>query len=452
MKKTILGFTLFILSVFTFSQKVNAEELEFVERGMGRTIVNIDDICFNEDRTLYMNKYIMMNPREKIIITIDNSIVDVRKPVTGILVSWNGSDDHDVIYAKINDGYIIQTEIKNDSDSEKIMCIEDFGISVEKSMHLTYKNFNISSNEFDTFRPYLKSDGTYTKINNYEYGFIALQGKKLDENYFKNYFKVIDHNGKETNFEVSLDEYGDMFEETGEYSILLRDNENHNGKYLSVFVVNPSEPVIDGNDKITLKTSSLLTFNLEQYLKTNYNIKGYDEKSGIYYKYDYSDYEKNKYQAGSYIVKVEAIHNKEVIASKEITVEVIDDLEPEYFVKTNVLKTSDYEQMDDYEIYCYIQNNLIDSKALNLSIIKNDYKGNESISGDYEIVYQYDLDNETHVDKLIMRVSNVKTSNDIVASQNKVDTYIIVSAIVLGISLISISLFLIIKKRRNKFN
>ena len=290
MKKTILGFTLFILSVFTFSQKVNAEELEFVERGMGRTIVNIDDICFNEDRTLYMNKYIMMNPREKIIITIDNSIVDVRKPVTGILVSWNGSDDHDVIYAKINDGYIIQTEIKNDSDSEKIMCIEDFGISVEKSMHLTYKNFNISSNEFDTFRPYLKSDGTYTKINNYEYGFIALQGKKLDENYFKNYFKVIDHNGEETNFEVSLDEYGDMFEETGEYSILLRDNENHNGKYLSVFVVNPSEPVIDGNDKITLKTSSLLTFNLEQYLKTNYNIKGYDEKSGIYYKYDYSDY------------------------------------------------------------------------------------------------------------------------------------------------------------------
>lgn len=257
-----------------------------------------------------------------------------------------------------------------------------------------------------------------------------------------------------SNMEVISDTYSSNKNKIGTYSITLEGSDSVGNKttiILNVVVADTLGPSVTKKVEHIQVRLSDCNFSIFDTVFTS----AFDVADDNSYTYELADdiAKENLYVIGTHTwsYSVKDIYDNTTVSS--ISVEIIDDISPEFYMDKFILNHPGYTLMSDEEIVQHIKNYLKAEGvvATSITILDNEYKDNLDKEGLYEVKYSYTSNNTLVIDSLSLNVYSGDDLNLEVIDANdaaKDYIYIAASSAVLLI-LIGIIIYKVKKQRKN---
>jgi hypothetical protein len=225
----------------------------------------------------------------------------------------------------------------------------------------------------------------------------------------------------------------------GDFSITVEATDtsgNSSNLVIPIQLVDLVGPTISGPLSIYLYTTDVALTN--QQILNMFNA--YDDVDGSNVLFDITTNNYNQQTSpGVYQMTLRAGDSQYNFTYKNIEIHVIENRGPVFVEDETILQASTAENMTDQEIIDWFKNltQLSGLSVSQVSVIYNEYEGNEQLGGSYYVYLNYDLDGQTQTSRIRIDVEEDKTDIN----------YFVVGTIGGSISLGLISFFILKKKK-----
>lgn len=416
----------------------SAEGFTKLDIGVGKTIISYSDINYGqyEDGDYFVRTtgaYPIKKDEIFVIYGSQNFIGNFNDvlPVSYTMYYDDGPSEDLTTNWQLG-GWYARAYIQNNSGKDGYVEITDFGVpkgmlSDEVVEELDMRRVSqLDECNFDGFSAfagtseYYTTDKSYTLVTSNE---VELTKEKVIENFYcvDNGMIIRDITVTDWNYE----------QKAGNYyaNIFARDRSGNYKEYkLNIMVYEKRSAQILGPDECDIYLSQIGNFDINRIL---------DEYSGDYYNQSYelamSDddinliYNRMSYP-NSFNVEIECEFETGDVIYKTITINIIDDIPPELFVKKTVYLTEELSKMTNDEIIIMVMQALREQGVEASSVLLSDEASIPTKEGEYKLDFTYVVEGETKngvlnlnvidskkiepVSKTILTVSNVTRSFD----------------------------------------
>ena len=416
----------------------SAEGFTKLDIGVGKTIISYSDINYGqyEDGDYFVRTtgaYPIKKDEIFVIYGSQNFIGNFNDvlPVSYTMYYDDGPSEDLTTNWQLG-GWYARAYIQNNSGKDGYVEITDFGVpkgmlSDEVVEELDMRRVSqLDECNFDGFSAfagtseYYTTDKSYTLVTSNE---VELTKEKVIENFYcvDNGMIIRDITVTDWNYE----------QKAGNYyaNIFARDRSGNYKEYkLNIMVYEKRSAQILGPDECDIYLSQIGNFDINRIL---------DEYSGDYYNQSYelamSDddinliYNRMSYP-NSFNVEIECEFETGDVIYKTITINIIDDIPPELFVKKTVYLTEELSKMTNDEIIIMVMQALREQGVEASSVLLSDEASIPTEEGEYKLDFTYVVEGETKngvlnlnvidskkiepVSKTILTVSNVTRSFD----------------------------------------
>ena len=163
-------------------------------------------------------------------------------------------------------------------------------------------------------------------------------------------------------------------------------------------------------DNISMMKNDILTSIVDSYS---------DDSASCNLIFDYEDLLNNFGVPGDYLVKVSAVDTSGNRTDKEAYVHIIDDLAPEFYIKSFLLETTTDSPYSKEDLIKEIKRNLDERRILysDVEIIGTEYDSMSNKEGIYNIRYKYEYNDISNYEvatiKVLMSKNNSQNNNSL---------------------------------------
>lgn len=296
----------------------------------------------------------------------------------------NRIEDIIQVYMKIDDEYDSNPilTITHDDYTANILALGSYLVSIEvvdSSGNVTSKDFTIHLEDIDP--PQLLSSTTIdvdvsnpTPIDEIIEGLIATD----------NYDETVDITIYRDYYTINQDTTGNYYVDI----ILSDDSNNQTERTLKIQVNDTSSPIIDGPLQITTSYTDILSLEeiKQLYMLTdNYDVL---DSNNLYVISD--NYSSNGEIPGIYEILFEATDSAGNSTDHLLEIVVVDDIGPVIFIDQYIVVIEKGSTFGENDMLKLLQlANEIPNNDYQVSVLQNEYLGNENIAGDY--IYKVQL-------------------------------------------------------------
>lgn len=400
----------------TQALNAHAEEFTKLDIGAGRTILAYSDITWgqNKDGNYFVRldgAYPIKNGEVFAIYGSQNFIGDFDKVETvDYTMYYDDGTSDDLETTWVRGGWYATAYIENDTGEDCYVQINDFGVpkgmlSDDIVEELDIRRVNqVGEFNFDGFSAYAESSKYYTTDKSYTLvvsNEIELTRDDIIDNFYcvDNGMIIKDINVTEWNYE----------QKPGNYyaNIFVRDNHQNTLEYkLDIMVYEKKLPQIVGPDEYEILMSKISNFDVDDI---------YAQYSGDYYNQEYSfalsDDDINKIYnrmsfPNNFEIELECEFASGEVIYKNITINVVDDVKPELFIKKNVYLTEELSKMTMDEIVIMVEHALSEQGILATEIALSDECVIPTKEGDFKLEFTYNEDGQVKNGILNLSVVN----------------------------------------------
>jgi len=196
----------------------------------------------------------------------------------------------------------------------------------------------------------------------------------------------------------------------GIYQVKLgvKDNAgNETYKTIQVLVMDDEAPSISGPEHMTIYTSDE-PFT-DSYILSHFKVHDNYDKN-LQLEIDENEYQQNQ-TAGIYKMRLKAVDSSNNNVYFDLYIHVIENGEIKIEVESPIIKLSTKEMMSSQELDIHLKNYLtqLNSDIKNVNITYNEYESNEKKPGTYYVYYDYELENKTYNDQMVIEVEEEKS-------------------------------------------
>lgn len=396
----------------------SAEGFTKLDIGVGKTIISYSDINYGqyEDGDYFVRTtgaYPIKKDEIFVIYGSQNFIGNFNDvlPVSYTMYYDDGPSEDLTTNWQLG-GWYARAYIQNNSGKDGYVEITDFGVpkgmlSDEVVEELDMRRVSqLDECNFDGFSAfagtseYYTTDKSYTLVTSNE---VELTKEKVIENFYcvDNGMIIRDITVTDWNYE----------QKAGNYyaNIFARDRSGNYKEYkLNIMVYEKRSAQILGPDECDIYLSQIGNFDINRIL---------DEYSGDYYNQSYelamSDddinliYNRMSYP-NSFNVEIECEFETGDVIYKTITINIIDDIPPELFVKKTVYLTEELSKMTNDEIIIMVMQALREQGVEASSVLLSDEASIPTEEGEYKLDFTYVVEGETKNGVLNMNVIDSK--------------------------------------------
>ena len=396
----------------------SAEGFTKLDIGVGKTIISYSDINYGqyEDGDYFVRTtgaYPIKKDEIFVIYGSQNFIGNFNDvlPVSYTMYYDDGPSEDLTTNWQLG-GWYARAYIQNNSGKDGYVEITDFGVpkgmlSDEVVEELDMRRVSqLDECNFDGFSAfagtseYYTTDKSYTLVTSNE---VELTKEKVIENFYcvDNGMIIRDITVTDWNYE----------QKAGNYyaNIFARDRSGNYKEYkLNIMVYEKRDAQILGPDECDIYLSQIGNFDINRIL---------DEYSGDYYNQSYelamSDddinliYNRMSYP-NSFNVEIECEFETGDVIYKTITINIIDDIPPELFVKKTVYLTEELSKMTNDEIIIMVMQALREQGVEASSVLLSDEASIPTEEGEYKLDFTYVVEGETKNGVLNLNVIDSK--------------------------------------------
>lgn len=396
----------------------SAEGFTKLDIGVGKTIISYSDINYGqyEDGDYFVRTtgaYPIKKDEIFVIYGSQNFIGNFNDvlPVSYTMYYDDGPSEDLTTNWQLG-GWYARAYIQNNSGKDGYVEITDFGVpkgmlSDEVVEELDMRRVSqLDECNFDGFSAfagtseYYTTDKSYTLVTSNE---VELTKEKVIENFYcvDNGMIIRDITVTDWNYE----------QKAGNYyaNIFARDRSGNYKEYkLNIMVYEKRSAQILGPDECDIYLSQIGNFDINRIL---------DEYSGDYYNQSYelamSDddinliYNRMSYP-NSFNVEIECEFETGDVIYKTITINIIDDIPPELFVKKTVYLTEELSKMTNDEIIIMVMQALREQGVEASSVLLSDEASIPTEEGEYKLDFTYVVEGETKNGVLNLNVIDSK--------------------------------------------
>lgn len=396
----------------------SAEGFTKLDIGVGKTIISYSDINYGqyEDGDYFVRTtgaYPIKKDEIFVIYGSQNFIGNFNDvlPVSYTMY-YDDCPSEDLTTNWQLGGWYARAYIQNNSGKDGYVEITDFGVpkgmlSDEVVEELDMRRVSqLDECNFDGFSAfagtseYYTTDKSYTLVTSNE---VELTKEKVIENFYcvDNGMIIRDITVTDWNYE----------QKAGNYyaNIFARDRSGNYKEYkLNIMVYEKRDAQILGPDECDIYLSQIGNFDINRIL---------DEYSGDYYNQSYelamSDddinliYNRMSYP-NSFNVEIECEFETGDVIYKTITINIIDDIPPELFVKKTVYLTEELSKMTNDEIIIMVMQALREQGVEASSLLLSDEASIPTEEGEYKLDFTYVVEGETKNGVLNLNVIDSK--------------------------------------------
>lgn len=396
----------------------SAEGFTKLDIGVGKTIISYSDINYGqyEDGDYFVRTtgaYPIKKDEIFVIYGSQNFIGNFNDvlPVSYTMYYDDGPSEDLTTNWQLG-GWYARAYIQNNSGKDGYVEITDFGVpkgmlSDEVVEELDMRRVSqLDECNFDGFSAfagtseYYTTDKSYTLVTSNE---VELTKEKVIENFYcvDNGMIIRDITVTDWNYE----------QKAGNYyaNIFARDRSGNYKEYkLNIMVYEKRDAQILGPDECDIYLSQIGNFDINRIL---------DEYSGDYYNQSYelamSDddinliYNRMSYP-NSFNVEIECEFETGDVIYKTITINIIDDIPPELFVKKTVYLTEELSKMTNDEIIIMVMQALREQGVEASSVLLSDEAIIPTEEGEYKLDFTYVVEGETKNGVLNLNVIDSK--------------------------------------------
>lgn len=397
----------------------SAEGFTKLDIGVGKTIISYSDINYGqyEDGDYFVRTtgaYPIKKDEIFVIYGSQNFIGNFNDvlPVSYTMYYDDGPSEDLTTNWQLG-GWYARAYIQNNSGKDGYVEITDFGVpkgmlSDEVVEELDMRRVSqLDECNFDGFSAfagtseYYTTDKSYTLVTSNE---VELTKEKVIENFYcvDNGMIIRDITVTDWNYE----------QKAGNYyaNIFARDRSGNYKEYkLNIMVYEKRDAQILGPDECDIYLSQIGNFDINRIL---------DEYSGDYYNQSYelamSDddinliYNRMSYP-NSFNVEIECEFETGDVIYKTITINIIDDIPPELFVKKTVYLTEELSKMTNDEIIIIMVMQALREQGVEASsVLLSDEASIPTEEGEYKLDFTYVVEGETKNGVLNLNVIDSK--------------------------------------------
>lgn len=233
----------------------------------------------------------------------------------------------------------------------------------------------------DVTKPVITGKSSYTKS----------MTTLFDVSTIINDLSVTDNYDKELVITISSDNYTKNYNKLGTYDVIFKatDSSNNTGYFtVKITVIDDVKPVINGPTKIVKGTKEILTVSdIKSQLTATDNVDG-----SLTDKIEVVEdlYTGNGDKIGTYTIKFQVSDNSGNVTEKIVTIEVIDDIPPVFFVDNYFITVNESVTLtmeDIIDLLVKTDQLTVDSKTTVMTVL-NEYTGNERKVGMYAMTFR----------------------------------------------------------------
>ena len=298
----------------------------------------------------------------------------------------------------------------------------------------------------------------YVSSKNYNnldtsYSLITSVNNKLDLEALKKSFKII-HNDTATISLTSDGGYNDSYQTPGLYTVTYNLSSSNSSKdyKFNIYVFKEATPVINGDETIVIEMNCNQLegfFTANDYFNSLFSMSYGGRTTSLNFTILDSDNKEYKLgdiysHEGEYILRIDGIYNNEIVATKNVTLKIVNNQTPEIYFPTITVKITEISNYTDEELCELLKKTLAleGITASNVTIANTTYSSGAK-AGVYDISYTYDVDGITY-----FATGNIEVSEN---SSNNANVIRIVSlSLIATIILTSTIIFVVIKFKHKK--
>ncbi len=333
---------------------------------------------------------------------------DVENPIEVSTIT-SGISANDVVSGDVTDSI----EIVLDTYSINKTVVGEYQVKYKACDDLSNCSyFLVKVRVVDINKPIIEFNNNYNNVSDYYVGnatFIFGYKNIITLEEIKNHYKVIDYS--ETTVEVYSSVGFINRDETdlGEYEITIKAtdvSENYSYKKVALRVIDDVAPTINGVNEVLAPMSNGI--KSLAYIKSL--LTATDEIDGTLtndIKLISDTYSSNAMRPGKYKIVFEVSDTSKNTSTKEILIEVIDNVAPTIVVDSNIIPTDEANLLTQEQIVNLIKN-VLNQKGTNyktITLIEDNYSSNRDKAGTYKVSFSVlKSDNSTEIEEMTLRV------------------------------------------------
>ncbi|MFA5560620.1 MAG: hypothetical protein WC964_02455 [Acholeplasmataceae bacterium] len=343
------------------------------------------------------------------------------------------SDLKTLVKAQNELGYNIQTNIICDEYTENYQKIGNYLVVYEALYNSKIKRFILNINVKDITAPIIELA---------EEMVVSIDEKKSISEIIEK-ITVYDNVDELSHQDLIIleDTYSEAID-VGDYHLLVKAIDlsgNESTLNIPIYLVDITPPVITGVSEVFIYRSDDPLTN--EQLKEKINVT---DNSGeeISLSITMNTYGQTRIP-GRYQVRFEA---KDIYQNKTVFnmfIHVIEDRGPTFKLDELVLRTTSNSHLDEDELIAFFRNKLNekDLYPTNLNISYNEYSGNENKEGSYYVYFDYELNNRTESEKILITVTKQQP-------QISLYIYLGLSVLLVGIGFLGVKRYFRLRKHK----
>lgn len=469
MKKFLLFVILLFAILLPCSKKSDASVVDTMPHGVGINLLDPESITYDEASMTYqMNKYVQIDNHDYYHFYVEPGFyIDSDEDfVATVLISWDyqNPDTKQITWRKYNK--LLMLEFVSENDDERTcdyLRISDFGFKAKKRDDFR-SGLSIQCDEstdpyYTGYRIFYSMDQGYAYDTQ---SIVTFTDSKIDLDKLVKKVKAFDRLGNELEVTITSDNgYPSKYNIPGVYYIFFRAYSRED-----VFDGSTIRIVVYDRYKFTYTTDSDIsnnTLTIDAYSLTDYT----DEKLLSHFTGTYGSktctlklrddtFQMNKYKADEMTIYIDAYYDFDLVGTISLTVKIDHNETPEIFIPRFTLDNEKARRLSQKEVLAYIENYLKDLlvDATDVQILSNAYLNHESEVGSYEVLASYISNGEIHYINGIINVVSDELPDELpnVTTEEKKENHIIIyiTAGILGVLILGVGLFFIIKKVHRK--